>query len=349
MVAQHIMKTVIILFIIIVQTWLTTGEVRCGGAINLFGRFGYLSISMRVVPRNDTDHTWIFREPIVDVFKQVTIRQSLPRQSTNAVSKPIFQGDFHMEFCDNIQQLLQAYFRDFTIERLDEPWRAFTASWSPNIIARNLGIESNFVVGEHCYVLVRVARHHEAVSIPEKITPEKIQLQDAVAKQVNDVKVGDENSVGEFIRSFGSHYVTSYITGNSLYQVFVYTPAIYKRLKEKLKTNGVASLSPGELTSYFSPWYAEHIGKILTASGNTTMEQWAIDKLRVHFYFFSYASLLKIHGDTELLKELDRLLGNEALLELNLRALSSAFKDKYKRQWFNEVIDNYIQLWEVNM
>lgn len=82
-----------------------------------------------------------------------------------------------------------------------------------------LGIEPNFAVGEHCYVLVRVARHREAVSIADAITPEKIQLQDPVAKQVNDVKLGDVNSVGEFMRSFGSHYVHSYITGNSLYQV----------------------------------------------------------------------------------------------------------------------------------
>lgn len=33
-----------------------------------------------------------------------------------------FHGDFHMEFCDNKKQLFQAYFRDFTIERLEYPW-----------------------------------------------------------------------------------------------------------------------------------------------------------------------------------------------------------------------------------
>ncbi|GFG36089.1 hypothetical protein Cfor_03664 [Coptotermes formosanus] len=40
-----------------------------GGAINVFSRYGYLSISMRVVPRNDSNPTWIFREPTVDVFR----------------------------------------------------------------------------------------------------------------------------------------------------------------------------------------------------------------------------------------------------------------------------------------
>jgi hypothetical protein len=40
-----------------------------GSAINLFSRYGYLSISMRVVPREDKDLTWIFREPTVDIFR----------------------------------------------------------------------------------------------------------------------------------------------------------------------------------------------------------------------------------------------------------------------------------------
>lgn len=34
-----------------------------------------------------------------------------------------------MEFCDNKKQLFQAYFRDFTIERLESPWQAFTGGW----------------------------------------------------------------------------------------------------------------------------------------------------------------------------------------------------------------------------
>jgi torso-like protein len=40
-----------------------------GSAINLFSRYGYLSISMRVVPREDKELDWIFREPTVDIFR----------------------------------------------------------------------------------------------------------------------------------------------------------------------------------------------------------------------------------------------------------------------------------------
>ncbi|KAG8261095.1 hypothetical protein J6590_081760 [Homalodisca vitripennis] len=66
--------------LLVVLTSLTlpaAAQIRVGGAINLFGRYGYLSISMKVVPRNETDQSWVFREPIVDVFKNV------PKWETN--------------------------------------------------------------------------------------------------------------------------------------------------------------------------------------------------------------------------------------------------------------------------
>ncbi|XP_069686618.1 torso-like protein [Periplaneta americana] len=323
-------------------------QLHLGGAINIFSRYGYLSISMRVVPRNDSDPTWIFREPTVDIFRNLSLQT--PPVALNSVTNtasPVFEGDFHMEFCDNLRQLLQAYFRDFTFERLDKPWRAFTASWSRTAMARHLGINSSFISGQHCYVLVRVSRHRETAHFDT--LPSNLELEPPVAQEMDRIVPGDAASAMEFIRSFGSHYIASYVTGNSLYQVFVYPPNTYKRIKERLKTRGVADLSNVELASFFSPWSAEHIGTIQAASGNSTVEEWAIENLRVHFYFFTYTSLLKLHGDANLLRKLDGLLGNEALLQLNLRTLTPAFRDNIQKQWFNEVIDNYLKLWEVNM
>ncbi|KAL6256991.1 hypothetical protein P5V15_011927 [Pogonomyrmex californicus] len=318
---------------------------QLGGAVNVFSRYGYLSISMRVVPRNDSE-TWVFREPILDIFKNPAPLPPKLRQ-TGKGGTAVFDGDFHMEFCDNIRQLLQAYFRDFTFERLERPWRAFTGSWSKTAIARHLGINSSFITGDHCYVLVRVARFRDTQRLAG--TAETLALNDSVLQQTENVTVGDTASVVRFIRNYGSHYIASYITGNSLYQVFVYTPQVYSRIKERLKTRGVGELSAVELSNYFSPWYAEHIGSIQSASGNRSVEAWAVQRLRVQYYVFTYASLLKLHGDTALLKQLDGLLGDEALLQLQLRTLAPAFKDPKRRQWFLEVIDNYFKLWEVNM
>lgn len=60
-----------------------------------------------------------------------------------------FNGDFHMEFCDNKQQLFQAYFREFQIEELSSPWKAFTDGWHSEITAKKLGINSSYIVGDY--------------------------------------------------------------------------------------------------------------------------------------------------------------------------------------------------------
>jgi torso-like protein len=114
-------------------------------------------------------------------------------------------------------------------------------------------------------------------------------------------------------------------------QVFVYSPPVYRSIKDRFQTKGVSDLSNVGLSGFFSPWSAEHIGNIQVASGNTTVEEWATENLRVHFYLFTYTSLLKLHENASLLRKLDSLLGNEALLQLNLRTLSPAFKDSVKK------------------
>lgn len=47
------------------------GQLRLGKAVNLFIRYGYLSISMKVISHNDSE-TWLFKEPTKNIFK-VTI------------------------------------------------------------------------------------------------------------------------------------------------------------------------------------------------------------------------------------------------------------------------------------
>ncbi|XP_049836692.1 torso-like protein [Schistocerca gregaria] len=319
---------------------------RLGAGVNVFSRYGYLSISMRVVPRNDSDGGWLFREPTVDVFTPGSLAAA--PLAAGRGPQPVFQGDFHMEFCDNLKQLMQAYFRDFSVERLERPWRAFSGGWSRASLSRHLGIASTFASGaaQHCYVLVRVARHRRRAALAQGAP---LTLLDAVRHEADKVVPGDTASVVNFVRSFGSHYVAAYVTGNSLYQVFVFTPQIYRRIKQLLKTQGVSDFSNEELSNYFSPWYAEHIGAIQSASGNATVEAWAADNLRQHFYFLAYSSLLKLHGNAPLLRRLDGLLREEALLQLDLRTLAPAFQDAARRQWFLEVVDNYLKLWEVNM
>lgn len=162
-----------------------------------------------------------------------------------------------MEFCDNRKQLFQAYFRDFTIERLDNPWQAFTGGWhlevslkkmircfrftnyvnvwhltlsinmlikltifSIQVAARKLGINSSFIKGDFCYVLVRVSRFRETGRLTRPIPPNQLLYED-VSARIRNISIGDTTSTVQFMNSFGTHYIDSYVTGNSLYQVML--------------------------------------------------------------------------------------------------------------------------------
>jgi len=320
-------------------------KLQVGQSMDIVSRYGYLGITMKVVARqNDTDSNWIFREPTYDVFSDLDPLTVHPRRSAKTA---VFNGEFHMEFCDNVRQLMQAYLRDFTFEGLDKPWQAFTTGWSsPETIARHMGINSSFVHKEYCYVLVRLSRYWDTVKLSRM--PNNVNLLDSMAQEIDRILVGDEASVLMFTKRVGTHYINSFVTGNSLYQVFVYRKPVYIRIRERLKSKGISNLSPVELSNFFSPWYAEHIGQIQVASGNRTVQNWAQVNLRIHYYIFTYASLLKIHGDPKLLGELNGLLQNEALLHLELKRLTPVFKDPIKRGWFSEILDNYLNLLEVN-
>ncbi|XP_055314795.1 torso-like protein isoform X2 [Sitodiplosis mosellana] len=318
-------------------------RLRVGKTINVFVRYGYLGISMKVISYNDTER-WLFKEPTYNVFRGID--QLV--EATEENQPGTFHGDFHMEFCDNKKQLFQAYFRDFTIERLEYPWQAFTGGWQPEVAARKLGINSSFIKGDYCYVLVRVSRFRETARLAKPIPPNQM-LHEDVSERIQNMTPGNSTETIQFMASFGTHYINSYVTGNSLYQVFVYSKQNYQHIKDRLKTRGVAALSRLDLYNYFAPWYAEHLGQIRAASGNGTVEAWAHRKLRLSYYIFTYVSLLKLHGNGNLLRQLDNLLGNEAILSLDLKALTTLFKEPKKREWFQEIIDNYLKLWEINM
>lgn len=62
-----------------------------------------------------------------------------------------------------------------------------------------------------------MARHRVTAKLGPK--PPNWELEDFVAEEVEKVQVDDAASVTDFVRSFGSHYIAAYVTGNSLYQV----------------------------------------------------------------------------------------------------------------------------------
>lgn len=341
-------------FLIVLSICLVFGlsqNLKLGWAINLFERFGYLHITMRVMPRNDTK--WIFREPSVEIFKDI---ESMKKTDLLSEGNSVFHGNFNMFFCDDLHELFKIYFQEFSIERLDEPWEAFLENFSNETLAYNLGINVSYVSGDHCYVLVKITRVRDKISFLPEFEALNASVNQAVLDKADTVKLGDMSSLWGFVKTFGSHYITSYATGNSMYQVIVYSQKIYKKLRDKIeKASGFQSLSNEEINFLFSPQFAEHMGNVLTSSGNETLLDWAEESLNSSYtvpadppYKITYSNLLKLYRNSKLLKQLEVLLGNEALLHLKLMTVGPVFKDKQIRDWFLEVLDNNLKLWEVN-
>lgn len=88
----------------------------------------------------------------------------------------------------------------------------------PEVAARKLGINSSFIKGDYCYVLVRVSRFRETARLAKPIPPNQV-LQEDVSERIQNMTPGNSTETIQFMTTFGTHYINSYVTGNSLYQV----------------------------------------------------------------------------------------------------------------------------------
>lgn len=88
----------------------------------------------------------------------------------------------------------------------------------PEVAARKLGINSSFIKGDYCYVLVRVSRFRETARLMRPI-PANQMLHEDVSDKIQNMTPGNSTETVQFMTNFGTHYINSYVTGNSLYQV----------------------------------------------------------------------------------------------------------------------------------
>jgi torso-like protein len=301
---------------------------------------------MRVVPRNDSLN-WIFLEPSKDVFLPGTTKIQEQSFTTSDNSLPL-HNEFHIDLCEDAQQLIQAYFRRFIIEGLDKPWHAFAGGWRTPSLAKFFGIDPVFIKGDFRYMLVRVLMVRKAGRIAPlpnvTVTPELQEF-------LNDFRSKDYQSSFNFFNEVGTHYISSFLTGNSIYQVFVYDQQGYDAVKRRLSETGWVRSSYMAQLPYLLPLWVKHMGKVMLLNADPQTTQHIREALTIRFLFSVYPNIFKMHDNSDLVRLVEKYLKAEpdGLLGLELKTLDVVFRDPAKRKWFMESLQQTMQLWEINL
>ncbi|KAL0879498.1 hypothetical protein ABMA27_003242 [Loxostege sticticalis] len=314
-------------------------DLNIGNTIDVFANYGDLSQVTQVVSADYEDDG---QEPIVP-FSEKNLRVF-----ANASSRSVVGGsmsNMEIQMCDTFEDLLNTYFSNFKIEGTDRPWKAFMGDWVVDEILRTMGIMYDGKLENCCYVLVKWKKPHTSAQLDELTD---VAVKDHVSRAINALNASDASEVRRFMKSYGTHYIDSYVTGNFIYQVFKYKRSGYNLLRAYIKVRNAQTNNSDNLRFYFASYFLKQVGDIRVASGNKTVEAWARKHLRESQYLYSRPSLLKLHYSPILAYKLNELLDNGALLGLDLKTLRPLFKDRNKAEKFAEIVENDLKLWEVN-
>ncbi|XP_061717314.1 torso-like protein [Cydia pomonella] len=310
-----------------------------GNAINVFANYGDLSQVTQVISADYDDDEDEFPEP----FSEKNIKVFLNASSKETPGED--RVEMNILLCETFDELLDGYFQNFQIEGTDKPWKAFMGDWIQDEIMRTLGIDVDLVRDNCCYVLLKLSKVHKTVKIDSL---DHVAVKSYVEKAMSAMNGSDVADIRKFMRSYGTHYIDSYVTGNFVYQVFKFKRYGYNMLRSYVRDRKHHTDNSDRLRSHFASNFLRQVGNIRIASGNKTLEAWARRNLLDSQYLYYRPSLLRLFYNNALILALNRMLDDGALLGLSLKTLAPLFKDEQKRKKYVEVVENDMKLWEVN-
>lgn len=135
------------------------------------------------------------------------------------------------------------------------------------------------------------------------------------------------------------------------FQVFVYDSQGFEAVKRRLSETGWVRSSYMAQLPYLLPLWVKHMGKVMVLNGKQQTIQSIREALTIRFLFSVYPNIFKMHDNADLVRKVEKYLKHEpdGLLGLELKTLDIIFKDPTKRKWFDETLQQTLQLWEVNL
>lgn len=312
--------------------------VPAGEAVDIFYRYGFFSLSVRVVPRDDHG-SWLIREPTTKVFTANSLKQVKEVQDNK------FQSQFQIFFCDDVEDLMKHYFHDFTAEGVKEPFRLYTGSWRTPTTVKYFGLSEETLHSDSGFVLVKLQKARMTVR-----TEGVPVLKPEAARAFGNIQIGDADSVKEFAENYGSHYIRSLTVGDAVYQILALDRPKYVRAKTDVLVNKKVSDFGQIYEEYLAPWIVKESGKVQVASGDSRVEEFLEQRVKLETQFNRYPSIFEIRKDDRLLTELELLTRNtEAVIALSFRSIGALLPSVQTQDFYNEIVNTQLALWEVNI
>jgi len=320
-------------------------DVPAGGAVDMFYRYGFFSLSVRVVPRDDPGK-WLIREPTADIFD----RQSIIISET-AGTDTFARQPFQISLCDDLDELLSAFFRDFKADGVEQPHKLFTGSWRLPTAAQYLGLSPQALDDSvNSYVLVKLVRNKGT-----KAASGNIRLDSEAAAEANKVQAQNSDAILKFVKNYGTHYFRTVTVGEAIYQVFALSKEQMQSLSASYGGQRRRDLSladwPALHEKYLAPWLVKETGEIKAASGDVNVQRFIEQELRIEGQFGSYPNLIegliKNPGNVQTLEDLTT--SNSAVIGLEFSTLRDFFPSIEVREFYDETFAAQSALWGANM
>jgi len=320
-------------------------DVPAGGAVDMFYRYGFFSLSVRVVPRDDPGK-WLIREPTADIFDSRSIVISETAGPDTFARQP-----FQISLCEDLDELLSAYFRDFKADGVEQPHKLFTGSWRLPTAAQYLGLGPQALDDSvNSYVLVKLVRNKGT-----KAASGNIRLNSEAAAEANKVQSQNNDAILKFVKNYGTHYFRSVTVGDAIYQVFALSKEQMQSLLASYGGQRRRDLSladwPALHEKYLAPWLVKETGEIKAASGDVDVQRFIEQELRIEGQFGSYPNLIegliKNPGNVQTLEDLTTK--NSAVVGLEFSTLRDFFPSIEVREFYDETFAAQSALWGANM
>lgn len=320
-------------------------DVPAGGAVDMFYRYGFFSLSVRVVPRDDPGR-WLIREPTADIFDSQSIAITETAGPDTFARQP-----FQISLCDDLDELLEAYFRDFTADGVEQPHKLFTGSWRLPTAAQYLGLSPQALDDSvNSYVLVKLVRNKGT-----KAASGNIRLDTEAATEASKVQSGDSDAILKFVKNYGTHYFRSITIGDAIYQVFALSKEQMQSLSASYGGQRRRDLSLGDwpalFEKYLAPWLVKETGEIKAASGDENLQRFLEQQLRIEGQSLSYPNLIegliRNPGNVQTLEDLST--ENSAVIGMELATLRDFFPSIEVQQFYDETFATQSALWGANM